>query len=599
MDEAVNPDVQMTVLWWGSGLAKTETIVNIYGWVIDENPTNIFSLWPKEESRDKFSRDVIENLIEATPALRKKFVVKKSRDTGRTIGYKKFHGGSLFLTSAGSASNFRGPRCGMLDMQEVDGYPRSAGAEGNPILLALKRCEGYSNSIKLMSGTGTFATEHDENEKPIYHSNIAEWFEKSDKRKWFVKCQSQKCRHEFILMFDQLRWERGKEAQATLHCPQCDYPHSDKQRKRMVREGRWIATAPFTGVRGYWLNGMNTLFPHEKGYKSKLHQFVTDAQTSEAGGKLGKRVWINTFKAELDDQTEDAEPAPDWLPLFDRREKYATADGRITLPEKCLGLTLGVDVHLNRLEVNWMGWGKNDESWRVTLAVLKGDVYRDPVWDELQKELDRTFMHTNGQQVGLTVGFIDAGKYGDRVFKFLNRHCFRNKPRKLFACRGHSSKPYPLLNFKISRLNKNLLGYFIGPDTGKDLLYSRLRLKPSADGQPEPQGLKHYGENTTENYFKQLTSERLVVVIERGQEIRKYRNPTNARNEALDTENYALAAYTWNRWDWEKLEKQLAKPDTKPESVPVDGTNRTNQTANVPRPRPPARFGGKKRWMGL
>jgi len=39
-----------------------------------------------------------------------------------------------------------------------------------------------------------------------------------------------------------------------------------------------IATAPLLDIRSYWINGFSTTMPHEKGFRSKLHEFVLDAE---------------------------------------------------------------------------------------------------------------------------------------------------------------------------------------------------------------------------------------------------------------------------------------------------------------------------------
>lgn len=326
MIESVNPEVQVLVLMWASGMAKTEVCVNIIGYKIEHSPTNQFVVYPKDESGKKFSRDVLQrSLIDATPAVNRCVVESKSRDAGNTIGYKRYHGGSIYITSARSASNFRGPRAGVVYCDEIDGFPLSAGDEGDPIALAFKRAEGFPDSIKLLSGTPTLKN----------HSNIENWLNRSDKRMWFVPCR--RCNRVQVLVWrkrndlkdilqgtvDWPKLGRNRHEKAVVLCGHCAAAHNDAQRLRMVLDGAWKATQLFNGIRGYWLNGINSTLPAEKGFKSKHHQFAVDAHNaanSQARRETIK-VWTNTFLAETFQEEQDVKTP--WSNLFSRREGYA------------------------------------------------------------------------------------------------------------------------------------------------------------------------------------------------------------------------------------------------------------------------------------
>lgn len=327
MDAAVDPEVQVEVLWFASGMAKTEIAVNVLGYKSHWSPTNAFIVYPKEESAHKFSRDVLQrSLIESSPDIESIFVEAKSRDVGNTIAYKRFEGGSLYVTAAGSASNFRGPRAGLVYCDEIDAFPPSAGKEGDPILLAFKRAEGFEEAIKLLSGTATYKN----------RSNVEKWFNQSDRRMWFVPCRS--CDREQILMWrkrnaldalqatvDWPRMGKNRHEKAVILCGRCGTAHNDAQRVAMIMDGDWKATAQFSGIRGYWLNGINSTLPPEKGFKSKLHQFAVDAHRAKNSNNKAEsvKVWVNTFLAET--YQEEQNVKAEWRTLYDRREEYGKA----------------------------------------------------------------------------------------------------------------------------------------------------------------------------------------------------------------------------------------------------------------------------------
>jgi phage terminase large subunit GpA-like protein len=326
MVEAVSPDVQVMILDWASGLGKTETCLNIIGFKIEHAPTNQFIVYPKDESGRKFSRDVLQRMIDSTPAINKVVVEAKSRDSGNTLTYKKYLGGSLYVTAARSASNFRGPRAGVVWCDEIDGFPSSVGGEGDPISLAFKRAEGFEDSIKLLSGTPTLKN----------HSNIENWLLKSDRRVRLVPCR--RCDRLQLLMWRHKRsdiavsqatvvWPqtgRNRLEKAVILCAECGASHNDGQRLQMIHDGQWKPTLPFNGIRGYWLNGINTTLPAEKGFKHKLHQMAVDAHNAANSNNKREttRMWTNTFLAETFQEEQDVKQ--EWQKMWSRREEWPT-----------------------------------------------------------------------------------------------------------------------------------------------------------------------------------------------------------------------------------------------------------------------------------
>src|ERR1043166_8603128 len=103
MDDADDPRCNIIVLMMARRMMKTEGICgNIIGRTVTDDPGNVYLMGPTDDSVYQYSRDVLEPMIEATPCLRDVFVEKKSRDTGRTLDYKRYLGGSIYLVNAGS-----------------------------------------------------------------------------------------------------------------------------------------------------------------------------------------------------------------------------------------------------------------------------------------------------------------------------------------------------------------------------------------------------------------------------------------------------------------------------------------------------------------
>ena len=111
------------------------------------------------------------------------------------------------------------------------------------------------------------------------------------------------CGEHQLLQWSQVTWDKDEEGKhlpetARLVCSKCKVDISDKQRQQMVNQGEWRPTSEFTGKRGYHLNGLASLFPPRKGYKTRLHQAVSQFLDSKHRGTESLKAWTNTFLAE-------------------------------------------------------------------------------------------------------------------------------------------------------------------------------------------------------------------------------------------------------------------------------------------------------------
>jgi phage terminase large subunit GpA-like protein len=94
----------------------------------------------------------------------------------------------------------------------------------------------------------------------------------------------------------------------------------------------------------------------------------------------------------------------------------------------------------------------------------------------------------------------------------------------------------------------------VGADTAKSKIYARLKIV-----KPGP-GCMHFPLGLPDDYFAQLTAERLVPKYVRGYLKRIWEKDAGARNEALDLEVYAYAAAIYagvTRVNWDRLDATL------------------------------------------
>jgi len=376
-------------------------------------------------------------------------------------------------------------------------------------------------------------------------SRIEAEYALSDKREWFCPCP--KCGEFQTLKWGQVRWPEGKPAEAWYECAKCEAHLTDIDRVSMVRAGEWRPTAPFTGKRGYFLNGIASPFRASKGYKSRLHQMAKQAMDAKAGGSETLKTWVNTFLGETwDDPAERIEPGN----LLEHAEEYTPQ----TIPIGVLLLICSVDVHPDRLELTIVGVGLDDETWGIEHRQIMGSTEYDAPWKDLASVLATEIKRADGNPMKIVCTAIDRAHKPKRVKSFI-RSCGFPRVWAVAGSTVEQSKtvlvtPHPKQHF-----------YSVATVMAKDILFARLRIEPKKPGEPNPRFMhfpKGFGFN--EEYFLQLTAEVVKTEFKRGFSKRLY-HKIRERNEALDLRVYALAAQEILNPNLPAMAKQSRPPE--------------------------------------
>jgi phage terminase large subunit GpA-like protein len=555
MQDATDMTVESVTMMCASQIIKTTVLENLIGYFIAIDPAPILLVQPTEELAKSFSEERLSPMIRDCPSLAGKVHETRSRDSGNKQLFKKFPGGNIALVGANAPAGLAGRPRRVVLLDEVDRYPASAGKEGDPCALAIRRTESFWNAVIYLTSTPTI--------KGI--SRIEAAFEQTDKRRWFCPCPE--CGHHQHLKWSQVLW--GKERLASLKrwhtqpsaerpgtkpatrqtsgtnpnpdCPEtptdgsdaiyeCESCHAhltDTQRLAMVLAGEWRATAPFHGKRGYHLNGIASPFKHKKGFRNRLHQMVAGFLEAKRGGRETYKTWVNTFLAET---FEEESEKIDLAPLLERGEDYHPKN----LPAAVILVTAGVDIQKDRIEVETVGLGLDDESWGIEKHVIQGDTEQDDVWfgpGGLSEFLATEYQRDDGVPLKITSTAIDMRHKGKKVREFI-RKCGLPRIYPVYGATGNN----PLL--VTTRFNKHyrLRTYAVNGKLAKDTLFARLRID-----QPGPRYLhfpKGYGYD--EEHFRQLTAEVVKTRYSHGFPIQTYEK-IRERNEALDLRVYWLA----------------------------------------------------------
>ena len=504
MDAITDEKIDEVVVMSSAQVGKTEIILNTIGYYISQDASPIMCIQPTLDMAATFSKDRLSPMLRDTPVLANKVKDPRSRDSNNTTYHKTFEGGHITLVGSNSAASLASRPIRVLLFDEVDRY--TVTSEGDSIALAKKRAMTFWNKKTVMVSTPT-------NEGS---SRIASAFEETDKREFYVPCHE--CGEEQVLKWKNVNWEQDKPQTAVYICEHCGVVWDDADRFRAIRRGSWQATMPeVVGKAGFRLSG---LYSPWTSLESAVKDFLEAKKLPET-----LRVFVNSFLGET--WTDEGERVDDF-DIASHREDYGEK-----VPEGVVILTAGIDCQSDRLECETVGWGSDEETWSVDFRTFYGDPNSANVWAELDAYLQLTWEREDGVQLAIKGACIDSGGHHTQaVYKF----CKPRLGRRIFAIKGLGGEGKPLINGRPST-NNNLKCklWSIGVDTAKEIVYSRLKIKEQGAGYC------HFPKHYTDEYFKQLTAEKVVKKYHKGFHRREWIK-VRPRNEALDCRVYALAA---------------------------------------------------------
>jgi len=539
-------------------IGGSEVLLNFLGYIIHYAPGPTMMVQPTVELAKRFSRQRIATLIETTRVLARLVSDPRERDSGNTILAKEFPGGVLVATGANSAVGLRSMPARYLLMDEVDAYPTSASSggsgteEGDPVDLAIKRTGTFANRMIVMISTPTIADA----------SRIDAAYQESDQRKFDVPCPY--CGAFQVLRWAQVKWDK-KPAEAWYECERCHEHIADHHKPDMLARGRWRAEGTGDGeTAGFWLNG---LYSPWTTWGQLARDFLRARKSPERMQTFTNTVLAETFQLAGTMKTDASE-------LLARRQPYQP---EVKLPAGVALITLGADLQADRIELEIVGWGKDEESWSLAYIVLAGDPAQRDLWDAFDQVLSLRFEHPCGREMEIAVACVDSGFHQSIVQTFCTERQRRAAAPRMYPIKGAAGQRpiWPRLHSK-AKDSRPL--WVIGVDAGKEALYARLKI---ADAGP---GFCHFPLSDLYDlgYFEQLTAETCKVRYNKGFAHREWTKKPGARNEALDARCYAYAALQSLIAGRFRLNKQADQIDAMLPRSADDG-----ERDRAPRPLPP------------
>ena len=381
MDAFSDPLVETVVVMSSSQIGKTECLNNVIGYFVDYAPSPILIVEPTIEVGKAWSKDRLSTMIRDTPCLKGRVRDVRSRDSDNNTMHKRFEGGHITIAGANSAASLRARPIRVVLCDDVDAFPVSAGSEGDPINLAVKRTTTFWNRK-----VGLFSTPTIEEE-----SRIAAAYALSDQRKFFVPCVH--CGERQVLIWnrdnrERLWWPKGEPLKARYICPYCDGQITDAYKTKMVRHGQWRAEGEFRRTAGFWINELYspwvsfgqlaTKFLESKDRPSDLQVFINTSL-----GETWKQVVMSKGEDEILKARVDLDPQ--------------------TVPEGAVALTCGIDVQKVGFWFVVRAWSRDLTSWLIHYGFLS-------TWEDVENLLYHTeYQGVDGKRHYIWRVAIDTG----------------------------------------------------------------------------------------------------------------------------------------------------------------------------------------------
>lgn len=558
-----------------SQLMKTQIALNWIGGCIHMAPANILMLLPSLALAKRVSGRVGKT-IDATPVLRERVASPRSRDARNTMDTKEFEGGTLYATTAGSASNLAELAARYIYGDEIDRWDVDVDNEGDPIELAETRASTFGRHAKIyFSSSPTIKGA----------SRIADLFAQSDQRHYYVPCPH--CGERQTLEWENLKYTDDYR-QVQYLCCTCGCLVDEHHKGDMLARGEWRAHAEGDGETvGFTLNALYAPL----GWVSWLglaKQYDKAKAAQDKGDLEPMQVFYNTRLARLWDAAQEMTKASE---LKARAEDYPLG----SVPRGALILTAAVDTQHNRLELLVIGWGEGMERWVVDHQVIMGDPSDERTWALLDERLKVRYRHVSGVEMSICATAIDSGgHHTDEVYQFTRLRRWRN----VLAVKGASRAGRPVLAQRPSKVDVTWRGtthkegaelWMIGTDTAKDWIYNRYALG-------EGPGALHFSKDLPDDFYDQCVAERKIARYVKGHKRIEWVKGKADRNEALDLLVYNLAMahlLGLNRYrepEWAKLRHAVSQGSLFAESAAASSAPSAPPSAPLTQPAssPPA-----------
>lgn len=485
---------------------------------------------------------------------------RNQKKTGDVINKKVFPGG--FILAGGPRSPWVKRQFGYrkLWVDEVDAFPDNIDKEGGISGLLRSRASEYEDEYKILWASSPLL-EH--------NSKILALFQEGDQRKYYVPCK--KCGHMQVLIWDR-KEDKGKRggvkfqhteddrlvckmnndgeiisSSVYYECEDCGAHWHNSDKDWFLPRGEWRPTTlpRRPGMRSYHLPALYSPVGF-RSWESGVIEFLNIKHEGFPRNEF--QTWINTYLGEpFQDYGIQVNP----IKIYTREKDYEAG----TLPPegRPLFVTIGADVHPDRIECEVVAWGRDKESWSINYHVIEGDTTKPDTatWEALRAVIKMTYQHPALLYESAVFAAVDAGDNTDTVYDFCDS--FEQGVNPVMGADDLRRSGEYIKEREIKGRTQYRID--INTDLIKQEFYGMFEKSQYESGE-YPRGFCHFPQENAEGYgrdhYNRLGAERRV----RDPKTNKFKwDAGSRRNEQLDCRVYAFAmvyAYRQCVEEWER-----------------------------------------------
>jgi len=542
----------------------SQAVKNMWGWCETFHPGPAGYLISKDDMAKKFGRMRFDPMIRNCQPLMRKALLQ--RGSGTRMQEKVFTDGYLSIFGGRSVLNLQSIPYRYMFIDEVDSL-LDVLDDSDPIELARKRTNSYVGETLIVA---------------FGHPSVKTrgagrlYYKESDQRRGYVKCRQ--CDKEFWFSWEHLELHVPKgvtkeQAKANaenyyLACPHCKVEVLDSDRVMMLRNVKFKSELDKEEqLKRTWI-GMhfNELYYPHKSIQSIVEDFLAcgDDETKLRtfyNKDLGEpyETTLKQFSAEVWEKCVIHPTGPE--------DESGEAYRRGQIPEGVTLITAGQDSHKHLLYWSVWGWAKPVSrdgkrylrGWLLDYGTYKrrlgpggvGDLdMLTPqdlsIFDQLFFE--KRFTTEKGSVLQIGMAGMDSGWQTTAVYQYCRNWPDRAVPVKGGAVRGldyqNATKTFQwgkpvTYNWNGEMVRSRIRPAILNTFQLKLELFTYATKRLELFGRKEPVPVLAMPIDASEDLFKQLSSEKLLMELVRGQEVMVWKQ--QRANHWLDTAVYAYA----------------------------------------------------------
>ena len=547
MNAISNDDIRIIDWIKSARVGATKIMLSATGYFAEHKKRNQLFFQPRDSDAEDFCKTEIDTMLRDVACMRKVFpdVGKKSKNNTQKL--KQFIGSSLRILGGEAAANYRRVSVDVVYYDELASFKSDIGGEGSPLMLGDKRLEGslFPKSVRMTTPKLKFGSLIEG------EVNIADCLLKFHvpcphcEEKQILKWGGKDCNYGF-------KWDEGEPNTCFYACEHCGSVIKNNDLPWMNECGIWRDE-----INGIWMDDnadfydsnditidapkhvsfhIWTAYSPFVQWSQLVSEFIIATNLLSKDGDTTKlKTFVNTTLGETWADNDEAERLDSEI-LYSRREHYPNEG----FSKRGLAIVGGMDMQDDRIEGSVYAVGLDNEMWLLEHFILRGDPAQSILWDALHEKITRTYLREDGQEIPVSRWCFDSGgHFTSEVYDF-SKHVGEHF---VIPTKGASVYGEPLITYPRKRNKHGVLLTMIGTDTGKDLVYNRLRLVNDDVDKPMA-GYYHFPikDWCHKDFFNQMcaevkipkkTARGMVMVYDAG----------SRRNEVIDCAVLALAAY--------------------------------------------------------